>query len=249
MKRSLKQILGIQTELTKLNVKEIIANYRNPKFWKKEWTVFKTREFSVVWQMSYIHVENNAIQSKVRITNFRRKGLSFWLLPSCYCDSIPIDNPDYSQGVFERNILNKIFVLITDLEKAIVRTTYEYRQAEQLEEDEREKLEEIANDFLDSEGVSNKEIREAYVDYYVGNATKYNYTSEILSTSKRKYYPTARLLACSWFDNKKMFEEESKIVAVLKGVKKKAIYDIWKAKKELEGEDYLKEAEEQLESL
>ena len=172
-----------------------------------------------------------------------------WNTPAIYCDSIPIDNPDYNQQVFEKNILAKVLVVIGNLEKEIAKQTYEYKEAESLECEEEEKLTEIAEQFLDQEGVSNKDIREAYIYSYVSKANKYSYTGDVLRNSIRNYYPTARLLACSWFGNKEMFEKETEIVAKSKGIKKKVIYDIWKAKKELEGEDYLKEAEEHLESL
>ena len=52
-------------------------------------------------------------------------------------------------------------------EEAYIKYTEDYYKLETMRSEESEKLEEIANDFLDNEGVTNEEIREAYIGYYV----------------------------------------------------------------------------------
>lgn len=249
----IKKMLGLTTELQHIKLDEILANYRNPKFWKKKWCVFKTKDFDCIWRIRVISVEDNTIASVVTLHYKGKKQVkrNWWDNESfsSYCDNVPINNPDYNQEVFNRNILGSVIRTIDYLEEAIAKCSYEYREAERLERDQRDKLEEIANDFLDSENVTNDEIREAYIDHYVSKASKYDYTGEIKSQSPRKYYPTSRLMACSWFDNKKMFDNESKLLKQSKGVKKKIMYAIWKSRKELEGDDFIAEAEEQLEGI
>lgn len=249
----IKKLFGIQTELQHLKLDEILANYRNPKFWKKKWCVFKTKDFDCIWKMRYINIESNTIESCVVLHYKGEKKVKryFWEKDSftSNCDSVPIDNPEYNQLIFNKNILGKVIDTIDYLENAIILNSYEYKEAEKLERDEREKLEEIANDFLDSEGVSNEEIREAYIDRYVSKASKYDYTGEVKAQAPRKYYPTSRLMACSWFDNKKMFDSESNLLKANKGIKKKVMYAIWKSRKELEGDDFVAEAEEKLETI
>ena len=249
----IKKLFGIQTELQHLKLDEILANYKNPKFWKKKWCVFKTKDFDCIWKMKYINIESNSIESCVVLHYKGKKNAKqYWWDNGTFtssCDSVPIDNPEYNQLIFNKNILGKVINTIDYLERAIILNSYEYKEAERLERDEREKLEKIANDFLDSESVSNKEIREAYIDHYVSKASKYDYTGEVKAQSPRKYYPTARLMACSWFDNKKMFDGESNLLKANKGIKKKVMYAIWKSRKELEGDDFVEEAEEKLESI
>lgn len=48
---------------------------------------------------------------------------------------------------------------------------------------------------------------------------------------------------------KKGFDEEARILNETKPKKKKLIFSIWKSRKELEGDDYLSEAEKLLEGL
>lgn len=249
----IKKMLGLTTELQHLDLAEILANYRKPKFWKNKWCVFKTNDFDCIWRIRNINVEGNSIESCVTLhyKGKRKIKRNWWDSESftSYCESVPIDNPDYNQLVFNKNVLGKVINTIDYLENAIILNSYEYKEAEKLERDERDKLEEVAEKFLDSENVTNKEIREAYIDHYISKASKFDYTGEVKAQSPRKYYPTARLMACSWFDNKKMFDNESKLLKESKGVKKKVMYAIWKSRKELDGDDFIAEAEEQLEGI
>lgn len=244
-----KKRFGISLELVRLDIKEIISNYRNPKFWKKKWVIFKTKDFDVVWRMSSINIEQTNISSIVEIINIKRRHFWTWNKPMAWCRSIPLDHSEYTQEVFQKNLLGAVVEAINSLEKSIVQTTYEYKEASRLEDEENSRLEDIANDFLDREGVTNKDIREAYIEKYVNEAARYNYTRTLLSSAIRRFYPTARLLAFSWFDDKKQFEAESKLLKEQNGIKKKLMYEIWKSRKELEGEDFIKEAEEKLESI
>ena len=244
-----KKIFGISLELVHLDIKEILANYRNPKFWKKKWLIFKNKDFDIVWKMTNIKLDSYSIESVVQVINIKRPHYWFWSTTTAYCKSIPLDHDEYTQEVFQRNILGSVISAIDYFERSIVQTTHEYKEAERLENEENEKLEEIANQFLDQEGVTNKDIREAYIEKYVSEAARYNYTSALLSSAIRRYYPTARLLAYSWFNDKKQFEVESKLLKEQKGIKKKVMYEIWKSRKELEGEDFIKEAEEKLEKI
>lgn len=245
----IKKMFGLQTELVKLDLKEILDNYRKPKFWKKKWVVFRHKEFDVVFSIYYINIENNTITCACKIANFKRKGVYIWSLPSYWCSSIPIDNPDYKQENFNRTILAGVVGVIDMLEKSIVEKSYEYKEAEKLDARKREILRQVAEDFLDSENVKNEDIREVYIESYVDKNAHNTYTRDLLANAIRRYYPTARLLANSWFDYKKGFEEEAKIVREKTKKTKKLIYEIWKARKEIEGEEYLKEAQEKLESI
>lgn len=240
----------VSTELVKLDIKDILSNFRKPDYWKKKWIIFKNKDFDVVWSIKTINVEDNTITSTVKVINYKGpRKISWWGLSERYCRSIPINNPDYTQETFTRSLCASVVEAISDLERSICRETYEYDKAMELENEEREKLEQIANDFLDNEGVTNKDIRDAYVEWYTDNASIYSYTSELLYSSLRKYYPTARLLAYSWFDDKKGFDEEKSYIKEHSGLKSKKIYEIWKAMRELQSEDYLLEAQGKLESI
>jgi len=244
---------GVSTEIKYIDLAEILANYKNPKFWKKSWCVFKTKDFECYWKMTYINIGDNSISSQVELHyhgkhNCREYSWSSGIFVSS-CSSIPIENSDYTQEVFNRNITNAIAYTIEYLEKAIVIHSYDYQQAIQLERDEEERLTEVAEDFLDQNNVSNKDIREAYIDRFVSDASKYDYTGRIKASAIRKYYPSARLMLYSWFNNKKKFDEEAKFLKENMGVTKKLTYEIWKARKELESDAFIEEAESKLEGI
>lgn len=247
------KLFRVSTELQYVNLKEVLDNYTDKKFWKKSWCVFKTKDFNCFWKMKTIDVDDNKIVSIVSLEYCGKHNIVryFWethKITHC-CSSIPISNSDYTQVHFNKNILGTIENCIDELETRIIKNSYEYKEAESLERDEVARLREIAEDFLDSENVHNQDIRSAYIDSYVSKASRYSYTSKVEKTAYRRYYPTARLMLFSWFDNKKRFEEEAKFLKQNKGFKKKFAYEIWKCRKELEGDDYIKEAEDMLEGI
>jgi len=244
---------GISTEIKYIDLAEILANYKNPKFWKKSWCVFKTKDFECYWKMTNIDITDNCISSRVELHYHGKHDCKeyFWdnnTKTSC-CSSIPIENSDYTQEVLNRNIVSTIQTTIDYLEKAIIANSYDYKEAQRLERDEEERLTEVAEDFLDQNNVSNKDIREAYIDRFVSDASKYDYTGRVKQSAIRKYYPSARLMLYSWFNNKRKFDEEAKFLKENMGVTKKLTYEIWKARKELESDAFIEEAESKLEGI
>lgn len=236
-------------ELKHIDIAEILANYRKPLFWKKRWCVFKTQDFYCVWKLSKINIDNNVIESTVALNYTGKKYKSFYHQFISYCRDIPIDNPEYNQNIFNRNLLSCVINTISYLEREIASRTYEYNAADELEDAEEIKLRNIAEEFLDEHNVKNEEIREAYIDHYLDKATRHHYKQEVLNRSERRYFPTARLMASSWFDNKETFDSESSILKETKNIKKKIIYEIWKSRKQLDGEDFVENAKELLEEI
>ena len=92
-----------------------------------------------------------------------------------------------SIDILKQSLNHTIFTLMQKLEtEAYIQYTDEYYNLETMRSDESEKLEKIANDFLDDEGVTNEEIREAYVNYYVDKNEKvYDLINQY--TNKMKY--------------------------------------------------------------
>mgnify|MGYP003296925335 CR=1 FL=1 len=63
---------------------------------------------------------------------------------------------------------------IDRLEKKLIESTVEYLNIMKTKREEQNKLREIAENFLDDENVTNDEIREAYIDWYVDKMTNEN---------------------------------------------------------------------------
>ena len=67
-----------------------------------------------------------------------------------------------------KNIINNcIWSRIIRIEENLIEKSSEYQNIRNGWYDEKAKLEEIAKDFLDSEGVTHKAIREAYIDKFI----------------------------------------------------------------------------------
>lgn len=251
---------SLSTKLVYLDLKTIMENYRKPEFWEKDWLIFKSKELEITWSITSIDILSNVIQSRIRFRDghITRGGKKFWFPSSftsrrdnwyCYetiCRPIPIENSDYTQGAFDRNILYTILDSIRYLEKEFASYTYEYKKARELEDEQCERLKDIAEEFLDREGVSNESIRDAYIEKYVDD-NKENYTNKVLENSQFRFFKTAYLHVCSWFGNDKAFEEYKALLK--KYIPKKQIFKILKKTKEMQSDEWVEEMKDQLEDI
>lgn len=149
----------------------IIKNYLDEKLWEMEWTIFTYRRFEITLKLDSINVKSKSIWFEITIKDNNEENKSYWTksISESFKYSLNIDSIDIL-----KKILNlKVFDLIRRLEvDAYITYTEKYNELDEMKSDENEKLEEIANDFLDSEGVMNDEIREAYVEYYMDKYSK-----------------------------------------------------------------------------
>lgn len=250
----------LSTKLVYLDLKTIMENYRNPDFWEKSWLIFKSKELEIKWSIVNIDILNNKIESCISVSpgHITRGGKKFafsreytsktkysWYSNSCR--PIPIDNSDYNQDTLNRNILGTILATVEEMEAEFARHTYEYAKASELEDEEKEKLKEIAEEFLDDEGVTNGSIRYAYIEKYVSDNSDSKYTYEVIANSKFRFFKTAYLHICSWFNNEEMFKKYE--TALKNFIPKKTIFKIIKKTKEMQSEDWVEEMKDQLESI
>ena len=64
-----------------------------------------------------------------------------------------------------------------------------------LTEEEKEQLTQIAEDFLDSENVTNGDIREAYIDWYINKMeSAYKYDDAYINANEYQAFPDVWLL-------------------------------------------------------
>lgn len=250
-------IFNISTKITKLNLKVILDNYKKPEFWKKEWTIYKHNNIEITWHLYSINCKENTISSIVNIRGFVvRKGgkhfvdigHGFWETSStsAYCSNIPIDNSDYKQEVFENNIIGACLKVLFQAEQNISRQYAEYRSAKSNDDDYNDALAEIAEAFLDRNNVTNKEIRDAYIDSYVSKNTSSRFAYMYLKECEYKIIPNEYILLLSYFNNKKIFDEYKQKVG---GHRKKFWFDIWKRGREMDTDEWREEMEAELEDL
>lgn len=139
----------------------IIKNYLNRELWDKTWTLFQYKHSTVTLCLNSINTKNKIIYFEVRL------------------DWSDGEETDYSYNTVEfqlgvmnvtqlKNIINNcIWSRILRVEESQIERSQEYQNIRNGWYDEKARLEEIAEDFLDSEGVTHKAIREAYVDKFI----------------------------------------------------------------------------------
>lgn len=153
----------------------IIKNYLDKSLWHIEWNLLTYKNFVFTICLNSIDVYDETICFKinckyVKDDEHRSTYTNIW----------------YNLGngtinVLKRQINGAIEHLIGEVEERFIYSTDEYFRAGQLEDLEREKLEDYANEFLDSEGVSNSEIRDAYIDYYISKNSNFNYKQRVIN--------------------------------------------------------------------
>lgn len=167
---------GLVLKKYEMDYSFIVKNYLNPKLWEKTWVLFTYKEFVVTLKLSSISCYNNKIDFKLTLKDYspERKYRYDWGFNSdketnFYVDySLKLEDLSFLQ----RKIQNKIYELITALERQHVRTFEIYQETEENEDYEEEKLRTIAESFLDDNNVTNKDIRDVYIDNYINNNKK-----------------------------------------------------------------------------
>lgn len=161
----------------------IIKNYLNKELWEKEWTIFTYKRFEITLKLESINVKNKAIWFEVTIKDNNEENKSYWLksINELFKYNLSMDSVDMLKKILNHTI----FTLIQKLEgEAYIQYTDKYFELREMQNNEQDELRRIAEEFLNSEGVSNDEIREAYIEYYVDKNEKVydlinNYSSDM----------------------------------------------------------------------
>lgn len=160
----------------------IIKNYLNPEMWQKEWTLFVYKNFIVTLRIHSIDCYMNKITFKILATdkdNEEKYG---------YFDGIFHSNSTYNYVYFplyveDINILKKeiertIKRCIDELENKLIKSSDGYLEIMETKKREKEILRGIAEDFLDNEHVTNDDIRDAYIDWYIDKMESTNSSAD-----------------------------------------------------------------------
>lgn len=147
----------------------IIRNYLSPKMWEKVWTLFLYKNFRFTLQINSISVYSTVkITFRISLDNGNFKDFEF--------ADYDVDHPNLN--VLKRQIDGAINRLICDYENHLIVSTTEYRELREQADEEKEKLRDIASDFLDDNGITLSDIRDAYIDKFVDDNWKgYTYLS------------------------------------------------------------------------
>ena len=149
----------------------ILKNYLNPELWSKKWTLFVYKNFVVTLQLYNIDCISKKVSFKIiGEDNDRAEDYGF-------ADGIFLSNNEYEICYYalsiddvvclKRLINSDILRIIRSFERKLIKSTDGYQKICEARKKEKDRLTEIANNFLDNENVSNEDIRDAYVDWYV----------------------------------------------------------------------------------
>lgn len=146
----------------KMDYSFIIKNYLNPALWQKTWTLFEYKDFVITIKLTKIETENMRIVFRLNLRDNSR--------PNTWGDQEDVSYSLKGSSIkfLIKNINGAIFRMISYHERNhALEDLPVYIDAKQQGDIEIEKLTVLASEFLDDEGVTNEEIREAYIDKYV----------------------------------------------------------------------------------
>lgn len=164
----------------------LIKNYLSPELWDKTWTLFVYRNIKVTLEMDYINVRRP-----------RRLTFRLTIIENTYSTNkyISYDMENSNFEVLKKQINGGIRDLINSLEQHCIKKEDGYSQLCDSLTEERRRLEDIANSYLDENGISLRDVRDAYVDKFVSDNTKgWTYRDNYVAGRKYKCRPDVWLI-------------------------------------------------------
>lgn len=223
----------------------IIRNYLSPELWKKTWTLFVYKNIRITLNLSYIWV-NDPIKISFKIS-IKTPEYSTYTLKD---HTIDVSN----LTILKKQIDNAILFLINDYERYVISKTKTYQDLLDTAVRENERLQEIAENYLDKNGIYIEDVRDAYIEYYVDkNNTGDSYLSSYKDSMKYKQCTDLWLVYAKATNDDKL-EKEIKdrlttddYIDVLKDIQE--YIDILSDEDSDEYYEYFEEKESNLESI
>lgn len=150
-----------------MNYEFLIKNYLDRKMWEMEWVLFEYKQYKVTMNLWSIQTRLEKIMFDIRLHYVTENGYKDYLERNVSF-SLKIDDISF----LKREINSAIFDLMARLEKSqAIEHTEDYNNLYDMKWNEKNRLTEIAEDFLDSAGVTNDNIRDAYIEAYVNECS------------------------------------------------------------------------------
>ena len=223
----------------------IIRNYLSPELWKKTWTLFVYKNIRITLNLYYIWIENPIrISFKIRINT--PEYSTYTTKDHC----IDVSN----LTILKNQIDNAILYLINEYERYVISNTETYRNLSNTARREADRLQEIAESYLDENSIYIEDVRDAYIEYYVDkNNTGDSYLSSYKNSMKYKQCTDLWLVYAKATNDEKL-EKEIKdrlttddYIDVLKDIQE--YIDILSDEDSYEYNEYFEEKESNLESI
>jgi len=145
----------------KIDYEFIIKNYLDKSLWKKIWNLFVFKDNIFTLNLSEINTKEEKIYFEIGFNKLNNQ----WNFSKV--EKVVYDLNNMTIELLKKSINGAIFRLAEKLDTLDIENSNEYREIYDNASQEEDYLREIAEDFLDSEGVTNRDIRETYIDAYV----------------------------------------------------------------------------------
>lgn len=227
----------------KMDYSFIIKNYLNPALWQKTWTLFEYKDFVVTIKLARIETEDMRIVFRLNLRDNSR--LNTWGDQ----EDVSYSLKSSSIKFLIKSINGAIFRMISYHERCnVLEDLPVYEEAKQQGIREIEKLKALASDFLDDEDVTNKDIREAYIDKYVDDNEK---NDEYIQRLRNAY--EYHLLTDFYLVFAESIGDDAKYQTVMDRLEENEIENVLKEisqyKTYIETDDYQEEMKDLLEAI
>lgn len=223
----------------------IVNNYLDKELWGKSWTLFIYKDYVFTLNLSMIDVKSETIVFEIKCNQLH------WDWEADVFNSsreVRHNVKNSSIAVLKKQINGAIFDVIDWVERIDICHSDEYEQISNYQEEEKEKLEEIANDFLDENRITNEDVRDAYVKKYVSdNSTVGKRKSEYKRLQKYNVLTDLYLVFVKAINDK---TREEMILTNLDNTKtEEVLKEVNNYMEQLQTEEYQEELKEALEVI
>lgn len=136
----------------------LISNYLNKELWKKKWNLFvyKDNVFTLNLYKIYTQTDSIVFEIKYNKLQYSSQEITYYL-------------NNTSLQVLKQQINGAIFRLMESYDNELCRKTKGYKDICDMYDDEYNTLKDVAEEYLDSCGVTHEDIRDAYIDRYISD--------------------------------------------------------------------------------
>jgi hypothetical protein len=216
----------------------IISNYLDKSLWKKKWNLFVYKDHVFTLNLYKIETETDRIMFKISYNKLNWNN-----------EYVTYDIQNTSILILKKQINGAIFRLMETKDREDARNSTGYSAIVDARDEERERLRDIAEQYLNSNGIELEDVREAYIDRFISRNAKtdtmaHNYLQGCMYT----------FLAEIMLVFTKITEDNARYNAVANAVGNKGNLSLIESAveqfvKELETDEYEEEMTNALESL
>ena len=204
----------LSTKITRLDLDFILDNCFKPSLWDKVWTIFAYDGWKITFQLASIDVKTKKVSYRLESYKPNKE----YTTQMTY-DSINFQKEHRNLDVIQKGINGKILRWIIELEeRTLIKETNAYKEALNYENDYDTMIEDKAKELLNDLGITNSDIRDAYIDSQVNKYSTSQYTDSVLELYKGTKL-TKLYMAYALFSNDKENYEKYKKIAKLNGFK------------------------------